>query len=75
MDFEITQNWLNHFNIPILKHYHLSGHAAGPELIEMVCEINPDVLYPIHTEHAELYDVLNHFGIEVVHPKNLINSF
>jgi len=75
MDFEITQNWLNHFNIPILKHYHLSGHAGGPELINMVCEINPDVLYPIHTEHAELYDVLNHFGIEVIHPKNLINSF
>ena len=68
MNYEITENWLNHFDIPIYNHFHVSGHAKGPELLEMVREIHPDVLYPVHTEHAELYDVLKDDGIKVIHP-------
>ena len=68
MSYEITENWLNHFEIPIYNHFHVSGHARGDELLEMIREIQPDVLYPVHTEHAEMYDILKEDGIEVIRP-------
>jgi ribonuclease J len=34
---------------------HCSGHARGRDLLDAVKEINAKTLYPVHTEHAELY--------------------
>lgn len=68
MNFAITKNWLNHFGIEMYPYFHVSGHARGPQLLEMVREIHPDILYPVHTEHAEIYDTLNDEGIKIVHP-------
>lgn len=70
LSYEITENWLNHFNIPINKSFHVSGHARGPELLDMIREINPDVLYPIHTTRIDLFDVLKEDGIKVIHPQS-----
>ena len=54
LDEERKKNWLKHFNIE--EHSaHASGHASGDEIREMIREINPDDLIPIHTEHPELY--------------------
>ncbi|MFX0098379.1 MAG: MBL fold metallo-hydrolase RNA specificity domain-containing protein [Candidatus Hodarchaeota archaeon] len=39
----------------ILKRNHVSGHASRSELKELVEELQPDFLYPIHTEHPEMY--------------------
>ena len=75
LSYEITENWLNHFNIPINKSFHVSGHARGAQLLDMIREINPDVLYPVHTTRIELFDVLKDDGIEVIHPKNLNDKF
>ena len=54
LDEERKNNWLAHFNI---KKYstHASGHASGDEIREMIKEINPDILIPIHTEKADLF--------------------
>ena len=34
---------------------HASGHATGPDLLDVVRTISPRVLVPIHTEHPEFY--------------------
>lgn len=34
---------------------HCSGHARGRDLLEAVSEIGAKALYPIHTEHPDLY--------------------
>ncbi|MBE2900492.1 hypothetical protein DNK57_06760 [Methanothermobacter thermautotrophicus] len=30
---------------------HASGHASGPEILEAIREIEPEKVYPIHTEN------------------------
>ena len=75
LSYEITENWLRHFNIPINKPFHVSGHARGAQLLDMIREINPDVLYPVHTTRIELFDVLKDDGIQVIHPENLSDKF
>lgn len=54
IDEERKNNWLAHFNI---KKYstHASGHASGQEIKEMIKEINPEKLIPIHTENSDLF--------------------
>lgn len=71
MDYQITLNWLNHFNMDDNNRFHVSGHAKGPQLLDMIREINPDVLYPVHTDNVELFDVLKEDGIQVIHPEKL----
>ena len=70
LDRDRLQRWLQRFGVnppdfePIYAH--ASGHASGPELIEMVKAINPKVLIPVHTEHPELFvEALGGSGIEV----------
>ena len=64
-----VKNWLDLFGIHYIKEgFHASGHASGPEILEMIREINPEKVYPIHTEHPEEFDVLRDDGIEVVYP-------
>ena len=63
MEMELDRNrlrsWLQRFGVnppdfePIYAH--ASGHASGPELIEMVRAISPKVLIPVHTEHPEVF--------------------
>ena len=45
--------WLRHFHMK-KERAHCSGHASGPELRELVQEINPKRIVPIHTEKPEL---------------------
>jgi ribonuclease J len=49
-----VRNWLRHFNLPIHQ-IHASGHANGIEIREMIKEIGPKKLIPIHTENPELF--------------------
>lgn len=46
--------WLDHFSMTKFQS-HCSGHARGRDLLEAVSEIDAKTLYPVHTEHPELY--------------------
>ncbi len=53
-DFERLRNWLNRFGIRY-EHAHSSGHIYGDRLREVIQELSPEVLIPIHTEHPEAF--------------------
>lgn len=51
---ERVDSWLEHFGMT--RHQsHCSGHATGMDLLEIVKNIAPKSIYPIHTEHPEIY--------------------
>ncbi len=68
IDYKRVKNWLDHFNLP-MHQMHASGHASGPEILSMIREVSPDVVYPVHTEHKEMFKELEEDGIDVVYPK------
>jgi ribonuclease J len=59
LDRDRLRHWLQRFGVnppgfePIYAH--ASGHASGPEVLDMIRQINPKVLIPVHTEHPELF--------------------
>lgn len=70
LDFQKVENWINHFNLPLITDgMHGSGHANGFELIDMIREINPEKIYPIHTEQKEKFEILKDDGIDVIYPE------
>ena len=54
ISYERMHNWLKHFDLKFIQS-HCSGHICGPDLKELIQNINPKLLYPIHTEHPELF--------------------
>lgn len=52
LDEERKNNWLSHFKIKKFS-IHASGHASGEEIREMINEIKPSLLMPIHTENPK----------------------
>ncbi|KKG64484.1 MBL fold metallo-hydrolase [Methanosarcina mazei] len=48
------QNWLDRFEI-VKYAAHASGHASGREIIEMINEIKPEYVIPVHTENPDLF--------------------
>jgi ribonuclease J len=58
ISYDRMQNWLNHFNLRFYQ-AHCSGHICGSELKEIIEEISPKMLFPIHTEHPEMFDGLS----------------
>lgn len=84
MDMWRLANWVAHFGIKAIglprgelnweipgdeKGFHSSGHASGPELLELIRRINPQILIPVHTEHPEYFvENLKGTGIEVCVP-------
>lgn len=46
--------WIEQFGMNKFQS-HCSGHARGRDLLNVVSEIGAKTLYPIHTEHPELY--------------------
>ena len=61
MGEKVLFNWLKHFN---LAHYqlHASGHASKQEIFDMIEEIKPRKVAPVHTHHPELFP--RHLKIE-----------
>ena len=57
LSYDRMLNWLNHFNLN-LQQIHCSGHICGNDLKELIQTINPQHLYPIHTEHPKLFTTL-----------------
>jgi len=85
IDFRRLHRWLEHFGLrgfglPVEKGdeweipeeergLHASGHACGPDLLDVARGIKPEVLIPVHTEHPDFYtEHLGGSGIDVVLP-------
>lgn len=78
IDFIRMGEWLKKFNIKLYgfsfdqngkpvfskgpESLHASGHATRDDLARMVREIDPEVVVPVHTEHAEWF--VDNFGGE-----------
>jgi ribonuclease J len=60
ISFKRMMNWLNYFKLNFVQN-HCSGHATGLDIKEMVKEINPKILFPIHTEFP---GVFRRFGVK-----------
>jgi ribonuclease J len=72
MDFWRLHNWLKHFQLrgfglPVNRNdkweipdkekgLHASGHACGPNLLQIVQAIQPETLIPVHSEMPEFYE-------------------
>ncbi len=86
IDFRRLHRWLERFNLrgiglPVETNgewqipageegLHASGHACGPDLLQIAREIKPEVLIPVHSEHPDFYvEHLAGSGIKVVLPE------
>jgi len=52
-DEKRVNSWLNLYGLGLAYQVHASGHASGPEIIEMLERLEPEKIYPIHTEHPQ----------------------
>jgi ribonuclease J len=55
---ERMHNWLNHFNMKFVQS-HCSGHINGSDLYELIETVKPKIVYPIHTEHPDMFKKLS----------------
>lgn len=62
IDQDRLRNWLDRFGVEFVggdtghnSPFHVSGHASGSDLMEIVRTIRPKMLIPVHTEHPEIY--------------------
>lgn len=51
---EIKQNWISHFRLDF-QQLHASGHCNREEIGALVEKINAKKVFPVHTEHPELF--------------------
>jgi ribonuclease J len=68
---ERTRQWMLKFGLEVI-HSHSSGHASGLELMEIINEISPKAIIPIHTEHAALFSTLFGAKVRTVTPKQVL---
>lgn len=77
VDLWRLRNWIEHFGMELVgdpekggENLHASGHASGPELLEIVRRIKPKIVIPIHTENPNYFvQNLNDPEIEILVPK------
>jgi ribonuclease J len=53
-DFQRLKAWTERFQLRLFQS-HCSGHAYAEDLMRIVKEINPKHLFPVHTEHPEMF--------------------
>ncbi len=66
IDYRKVQNWFEHFNLP-MHQMHVSGHASGAEILDMIRRVGPEKVYPVHTMGKDAFEVLEEDGIGVVY--------
>ncbi len=64
-----VENWLRHFGLYPYEQIHASGHASGPEIKKLIEDIDPKLVFPIHTEHPEQFQEIVPKGTKVVIPE------
>jgi len=51
---QVMHNWLDHFKIKFHQ-LHASGHLNRKELMEMIKQVNPKKVFPVHTENPTFF--------------------
>ncbi len=77
LDLQRLRNWLKHLDMVFVgdpdggdEGLHSSGHASGPDLLEIVRTVSPRILITVHTEKPEYFvSALRGEGIEVRVPE------
>jgi ribonuclease J len=73
LDERRLKAWLRHFDINAPSHdpvyVHASGHASGPEIRQLIHDIGPKVLFPIHTKDARLFHEMAQDDTTVITPE------
>jgi len=57
ISYDRMMNWINNFDLKFVQS-HCSGHINGSDLKQLIKTIEPGKIYPIHTEHPELFNKL-----------------
>jgi len=75
LDMERIRHWLEFFGLDFIgdpenpesgKGLHASGHASGPQLMDMIKRIQPQKVIPVHTERPEaFFEGLENTAVEV----------
>jgi len=68
-----VKKWLNHFGLGEPLSLHCSGHMSGCETKDLIERAQPEIVVPIHTEHANLFSNW-HDDVRVL-DKNAVLSF
>ena len=64
VSYDRMMNWINFFNMKFVQS-HCSGHIIGSDLKKLIKNVNPKTLYPIHTEHPDLFKKLS-MNVQIV---------
>lgn len=51
---EVKHNWLDHFGFKFHQ-AHASGHCSKEEIFQVIEEIKPRKVFPVHTEYPEMF--------------------
>jgi len=57
VSIDVMDRWLQHFGLRFHQ-IHASGHCPTKDLVQIINEIEPKKLIPIHTEHPHLFKEL-----------------
>ncbi|MHB0976476.1 MAG: MBL fold metallo-hydrolase [Candidatus Aquicultorales bacterium] len=62
IDMKRLRNWIDYFGLEPYgvseeedSYYHCSGHISGPELLDLIREISPEIVVPVHTENPRFF--------------------
>ena len=58
ISYERMKNWLDHFDLDFVQS-HCSGHINGEDLKTVLSSIQPQKLFPVHTEHPQKFNSLD----------------
>ena len=59
LDQQRIHNWLQKYQLT-MKKAHASGHSTQKQITELIHEIKPDTLLPIHTENTQWFQKLTY---------------
>ncbi len=51
---EVKHNWFDYFGLEFHQ-AHASGHCSKEEIFEIIKEINPKKIFPVHTEYQSMF--------------------
>ena len=50
----MLQNWISWFGLDF-QQAHASGHASMDEIFQIVRQVSPKTLIPVHTQHPDMF--------------------